>query len=140
MDGKMNKLDVVLKNSLEELQRATGEIDAFLEQIGASGETVFNVHFVVEEMLSNVIKYAFKDSSQHEILLEITSEKKDLRIVIEDDGMEFNPLSVPEKKTDLPLQEREIGGLGIHLVRKIARDMTYLRRNGRNRLEMSLLI
>ncbi len=136
----MNKLDVVLKNSLEELQRATGEIDAFLEQIGASGETVFNVHFVVEEMLSNVIKYAFKDSSQHEILLEITSEKKDLRIVIEDDGMEFNPLSVPEKKTDLPLQEREIGGLGIHLVRKIARDMTYLRRNGRNRLEMSLLI
>ena len=130
----MSKINFILRDELDELERVSGDLDSFLERNGVPGDTVFHVHFVIEEMVSNVIKYAFSDSATHEISLEISAGDEGLDIIIEDDGIEFDPLSVPEKKTDLPLHEREIGGLGIHLVRKMVKDMSYVRRGGRNRL------
>ena len=123
---------------MEELQRISEGVELFLENKGISEDVVFTVHLVLEEMLSNVIKYAFKDFANHDIALGISVEKKKLKISIEDGGVEFNPLSVPEKKTDAPIHEREIGGLGIHLVRKMVQNMSYCRRNGKNHLEMTV--
>lgn len=134
----MNKLSIILKNESAELQKVSREAEVFLGKNGVPEEGVFTVLIVLEEMLSNVIKYAFKDSASHEISLEISFEREKLEISIEDDGSEFNPLSVPEKKTDIPLHEREIGGLGIHLVKNMVQNMSYCRKNGKNHLEMTV--
>jgi len=132
----MKNLNIIFKNDLEELHRVSNGVEVFLEKKGIPDDTVFTVHLALEEMLSNVIKYAFKDFACHDISLGISIEKKKLKITIEDGGVEFNPLSVPEKKTDAPIHEREVGGLGIHLVKSMVQDMSYCRKNGKNHLEM----
>ena len=55
-------------------------------------------------------------------------------LTVTDDGHPFNPLEAPEPKTDLPIEDRPIGGLGIHLLRELSDGMTYERRNGRNQV------
>jgi anti-sigma regulatory factor (Ser/Thr protein kinase) len=59
-----------------------------------------------------------------------------LEIVVIDDGHEFNPLEFPEPDTNLPVEERPIGGLGIHLLRKMADRLEYRRIDGFNRLAL----
>ena len=59
-----------------------------------------------------------------------------MQIQIEDDGKEFNPLSYAEPDTDLSLDDRKIGGLGIHFVRKIMDDITYIRSDNKNILTL----
>ena len=136
----MNSFKTIVKNHLSGLQKASGEVELFLDNAGISGEVVFTVHLVIEEMLSNVIKYAFKDTASHDISLEIAVEKNKLNIIIEDEGIEFNPLSITVERTDLPINEREVGGLGIHLVKNMVEDMSYCRKNGRNILKMTILL
>ena len=55
-----------------------------------------------------------------------------LMVTVSDDGVAFNPLAVPPPDTTLPLEERELGGLGIHLVRNLTDEATYGRLGGRN--------
>jgi len=134
----MKRLNIIFRNELAELQNISGQVEDFLVQNGIQQDSIYTVQLVLEEMISNVIKYAFKDSSAHEISLEISLEDKKLGIIVEDDGIGFNPLSVPEQKTDTPIQEREIGGLGIHLVKNMVQEMSYSRKNGKNHLEMTI--
>ncbi len=62
--------------------------------------------------------------------MELAGER--LIVTITDDGVPFNPLSAEAPRLDAPLEEREIGGLGIHLVRNMIDDVTYNRRIGKN--------
>jgi serine/threonine-protein kinase RsbW len=134
----MKSFNIIFRNDLAELQKACDGVEGFLRTNAVPDDAVFTVHLILEEMLSNVIKYAFKDTASHDISLEISAEKEKLKIIIEDDGTGFNPISAPEKKTDAPLHEREIGGLGIHLVKNMVQDMSYCRKNGKNHLEMTV--
>lgn len=136
----MNSFKTIVENNLSGLQKASGEVELFLDNVGISGEVVFTVHLALEEMLSNVIKYAFKDTVSHDISLEMAVEENKLNITIEDEGVEFNPLSITVERTDLPIDEREIGGLGIHLVKNMVEDISYCRKNGRNILKMTILL
>ena len=63
-------------------------------------------------------------------------EKKGLEIIIADEGIPFNPLSVPEPDVHVPIEERMIGGLGIFMIRKLADDVTYERDGNRNVLTL----
>ncbi len=134
----MKSLNIVFKNDLAELQRVYEGVDSFLETEQIPEETVFTVHLSLEEMISNIIKYGFDDAASHDISLQISAQGKKLKIVIEDDGIEFNPVSVPEKDTQIPLHEKKIGGLGIHLVKNMVQDISYSRKNGKNHLELTI--
>jgi serine/threonine-protein kinase RsbW len=59
-----------------------------------------------------------------------------MKVEVEDDGQPFNPLEAPEADTTKPLEERTLGGLGIHLVRKLMDDLEYRRHEGKNLLVM----
>ena len=59
-----------------------------------------------------------------------------MRVAVEDDGEPFNPLEAAEADTSKPLEERAIGGLGVHLVRKLTDALEYQRHEGRNLLVM----
>jgi serine/threonine-protein kinase RsbW len=63
-------------------------------------------------------------------------ELGELKAEVEDDGQPFNPLEAPEVDTTKPLEERTIGGLGIHLVRKLMDGLDYQRQGDRNLLTM----
>ena len=70
----------------------------------------------------------------HTIDVVLTVNDGALRIEVIDDGQPFNPLEVPEPDTSLAMADRPIGGLGIHLLRELADEATYERRDRTNRL------
>ena len=82
--------------------------------------------------MKNVISYAYRDDEDLDIEVKMESTGKRLTVTIADDGVPFNPLSAGAPDIDAPLEEREIGGLGIHLVRNLMDDVSYHRRIDRN--------
>lgn len=121
-----------LRNHIDELPRAQDEASRFLEAHGAGGEVVFAASLAIEELFTNIVKYGYDDSGEHEVELTLDVCDGTARIELADDGHEFNPFDQPEPDTSLPAEEREIGGLGIHFVRNMLDSCHYERRDGRN--------
>jgi anti-sigma regulatory factor (Ser/Thr protein kinase) len=90
---------------------------------------------LVEELAANVANHgAAGADGATAVRVSIALEADGVRLVIEDDGRAFDPLSLPAPDTDLPLESRRIGGLGVHLSRQLARSLAYARDGGRNRV------
>jgi serine/threonine-protein kinase RsbW len=93
-----------------------------------------DLNLALEEILANIISYGYSDNREHEIRVNLSVEPGKVRVDVEDDGQPFNPLEAPEADTTKPLEERTIGGLGIHLVRKLMDGLEYKRQGEKNLL------
>jgi sigma-B regulation protein RsbU (phosphoserine phosphatase) len=125
-------LDLSLANRLEEIARANSAFSEFAEVEGVAASVRRSVNLVLDELLSNVISYAFADDARHEIEVGFELSSDRLSLTISDDGIPFNPFAGSPPDTGLSMEEREIGGLGIHLVRKMMDEVSYNRRTDRN--------
>lgn len=127
---------IVLGNRIEEL----GRMIMFLEEIGQdldlSVEVAFNIHLALEEAVTNVIMYAYTKEEEHDIELSVKGNDNELTFKIIDSGKEFDPTQQPEADVTLPLEERQIGGLGIFLIRRVMDKVEYNRADGKNILTL----
>ena len=128
---------VTLKNHLSEIARVAHVVEQFGSRHSLPARLVFEVNLALDEILNNVIAYAYDDGAEHEIVVRLTVQPGELVVQVEDDGRAFNPLDVAEPSLDVSLSERQIGGLGMHLVRKVIDDLQYRRCDGRNVLVMT---
>jgi serine/threonine-protein kinase RsbW len=123
---------IAICNDRAEIER----IHAFLDEYYHRYQVPTNVHFVImlalDELITNIISYAYADARQHLIDIYLISDTDRITVEIADDGLPFNPLEVNEPDLDVPIEERQIGGLGIHLVRKLMDSVRYTRSEGRN--------
>ena len=126
------QVTVSFKNQLAEIERLGQVVTEFAERHQWSPRTLFEVNVSLEELLTNVISYGYKDTQEHEIILRLSFANGEMTAEIEDDGRPFNPLEVAEPDLDIPLEERQVGGLGIFMVRKFMTDLTYQRHEGKN--------
>ena len=124
--------DLNIRNGLPELERLNTAFEAFATEQGLAPETTQRCLIVLDELLNNVISYAYNDDGEHEIEVKMERTGQRLTITITDDGVPFNPLSVEKPDTELSLADREVGNLGIHLVRNLVDDVSYHRRVGKN--------
>lgn len=90
------------------------------------------VSIVLDEMLNNIISYAYLDEERHEIDIRIELTGLRLVLTITDDGVPFNPFGRGAPDTSLAVGDRDIGGLGIHLVRNMMDEYLYQRHIDRN--------
>lgn len=125
-------------NTLADLGRVTEEAMGFIGANGVNAEAVYIANLVIEEMVTNTLKFGYSDGAVHEILLRMEILPQRLLLTLEDDAHEFNPLDAPEPDIHLPAEQRTPGGLGIHLVRKFAEEVRYERRDGHNRLIVAI--
>jgi phosphoserine phosphatase RsbU/P len=125
-------LSVLLKNDIAEIQRLNQIVTEFADKHNLAPELVYRVNLALEEIVTNVISYGYEDSSEHEISVRLSWNDPCIEIEIKDDGRPFNPLEAPPPDIEQSLLEREIGGLGIHLVRKMMDDLEYRRDNDQN--------
>jgi len=125
-------LSALLKNDLAELQRLKQVVTEFAEQHRLAPELVYRVNLALDEIITNVISYGYEDSSEHEISVHLSWNDPNIKIEVEDDGRHFNPLEAPPPDTGKALVERQIGGLRVHLVRKLMDDLEYRRENNKN--------
>ncbi len=134
--GKQLKVHFI--NDLSELEKLQRVVEMYTEANELSTKVCLNVNLILEELLTNVILYGYQDHEQHLIYVTFTLNESGLNLEIEDDGIEFNPLERPEVDTTQLLEERSIGGLGIHFVRSLTRDIRYERRDALNFLIMDM--
>jgi anti-sigma regulatory factor (Ser/Thr protein kinase) len=125
-------------NQVDDLKRVTETAVRFLEEHGVGARAIYAANLAIEEMGSNILKYGYDHPAVHEILLRLELHPGTVLVVLEDDGHEFNPLEAPPPDIRLPADQRAPGGLGIHLVRKLAAQMNYERCGGRNRLTVEI--
>jgi serine/threonine-protein kinase RsbW len=113
----------------------------WVERFGAAQRlpagVVNALNVVLDEAVSNPINHGYDAGVRGEIVVRLRRGPDRVEVEIEDDGRRFDPLRVPPPDLTLPLEQRPIGGLGIHLIRSLMDEVAYARHDGRNVLKMA---
>jgi anti-sigma regulatory factor (Ser/Thr protein kinase) len=125
-------LSITCSNRREEITRTARLIEAFGTAHGLSEELVFELNLAVDEVVTNIIRYAYDDQAEHQIQIRVSLDDAEVVVRVEDDGRAFNPLAAPKPDLGLAVDERPIGGLGVHIVRSLMDALEYRRDAGRN--------
>jgi len=126
------RLELKIKNQIAELARVEEQFEAFCTQYQIPDPARQKVSIVLDELLNNVVNYAFTDENEHLIDVNFVLTGNRLVITIHDDGVPFNPFELDPPDISLSLDERAIGGLGIFLVRQMMDEYLYTRHIGKN--------
>ncbi|BDS09787.1 ATP-binding protein [Aureispira anguillae] len=126
--AEVHSKKIIIKNTIEEVQKAIAAFESFAMIHSVSKPIMIKVNIVLDELLSNIVKYSFPDGEEHDIdiMLELFTTGK-LTIQLTDAGVPFNPFDAPEPDLSIPLEDRDIGGLGILLVKKLMDEYSYKR-------------
>ena len=130
------KKELKLKNQISELERVNQFVEEIGDELGLDMELQMNLNLVMEEMVSNVIFYAYPQGTEAEIELVAESDGKEVTFVLSDSGKEFDPTMKESVNTDINPAERDIGGMGIFIVKNIMNKVSYQRLKGKNLLTM----
>ena len=127
---------VTITNNLDEIHTLTSVCEAFTEQLGFDSSEQYNLVLVAEEIITNIISYAYADETEHSIEVSLSYDNGLLTVIVTDDGRPFNPLDAPSPDLDASLEDRPIGGLGIALVKSLMDQVSYQRESNRNVLTL----
>ena len=130
------KRDLTLQNDIEQVPLLAQFVDEVCEEIGLDMPTTMQMNLALEEAVVNVMKYAYPHGIVGDIHIEAQASDVRLKFVISDNGTPFDPTAKAEVDTTLSAEERPIGGLGIHLVRKIMDSINYERTCNKNILTL----
>ena len=131
------KKDLCLKNRISELARVHQFVSEIAEELHLDAELCMNLTLVLEEMVTNVISYAYPADTVADIELSAESDGRQLTFVLSDQGKAFDPTQAETPDFDISPVDRRIGGMGIYIVRNIMNQVTYQRLEGRNLLTMT---
>jgi anti-sigma regulatory factor (Ser/Thr protein kinase) len=127
---------ITISNRVEELATLAGRIEELAEQWELPMPLTMNLNLVLEEIVSNIIFYAYPNGGEHFICITLSMAHGDITIEIEDDGIPFDPTTMQQPDINLPAEDRPIGGLGIFLVSKIMDNVSYTREQEKNKLTL----
>ncbi len=125
-------LEMVVQNRLPEIERFKKSFNTFSEQYDIPTPVRRKMNVVFDELLNNIITYAYRDEDEHNIEIKVELSGDRLTVSITDDGIPFNPFGIEKPDIGLSLEERKSGGLGVHLVRKVMDKVYYQRRIDKN--------
>ncbi len=118
--------------TMDDLAKAAADLESALEPVPAKYRNQLMV--AADEIFANIVRYS--GATAWSLTVERTCHPDGVRLVITDDGKSFDPLAHRDPDTTLSAENREIGGLGILIVKKTMSPVTYRRRNGKNILTM----
>ena len=127
---------IVIKNEIKELEKLANFIEEKGEKYELDLATTMNINLALEEVVSNIILYAYPSKMGDKILIGLSMVDHMLVVTISDNGLEFDPTKMDDADITLSAEERNIGGLGIFIVRKIMDEMNYERIENRNVLTL----
>ncbi|GLK84741.1 ATP-binding protein [Ancylobacter defluvii] len=136
----IDRIDFRLANDLAELEPLVRALDCFGEAVALPPKTAHRLTLAIDEFVNNAVDYGYPDHRQGEITVSIRHRVEHLEIVIADDGDAFDPLTAPAPDLSGSIEERRIGGLGVHLVRTLATSFAYRREDGRNVVTLALAL
>ena len=128
---------IKISNQLSELEKLFLFTQELQEKLQLAPDVVFNLNLSLEEAMTNVILYAYPNGTGS-IELAVKATKDNMYFTLQDQGIPFNPLTeAPEADITSPAEEREIGGLGIFLIKQLMDLVEYERQGESNILRMT---
>ena len=131
------KKELIIKNEVAELEHLVILIDEVTEELQLDPEIGMSLNLALEEVVSNVILYAYPEGTNGTVQIVANSDGQVLVFTITDQGKAFDPTQVTEADITLSAEERAIGGLGIFIVNQIMDNVSYRRENGQNILMLT---
>ena len=127
---------IILANELSEISKLSEFIEEIGNQFALTPDVIFNLSLVLEEAVVNIISYAYPKEDHEKSYLSARMNEDSIILVLTDTGKEFDPTTAPETDVTLAADDREIGGLGIFLIRQIMNEVRYERIDGKNVLTL----
>ena len=121
---------VIIRNQASEMPRVSAAIDALAAQQAWPERILMQVQVAVDEIVSNVIKYAWPEGGAHEISIDLCADETRITVEVVDDGRGFDPSIARAPAQSAPARP---GGRGLDITRQLVDDIAYHRRDGRNR-------
>ncbi|MBI1839977.1 MAG: ATP-binding protein [Verrucomicrobia bacterium] len=134
--GGPRSFEIRLPNRLEEAPRVHEAFARFLGSLAVSPRARLAFEIVLEELFANMVHHAFEDGQEHWVAFRFTLSGPDIRIDAVDGGRAFDPTSHPAPDVGRPMEERPVGGLGVHMIRRSMDRIEYRREDGRNKLSL----
>jgi len=133
------KISFELENHLSELDALEKRLRRFSKRLGLTEKCYHEINLVLEELFTNIVSYGYMDHAQHLIKITISHDRGTLVMVVEDDGVPFDPVEASSQDLECPLEKRKTGGVGIHLIKTLVDEVGYQRRENRNMLTLKKL-
>lgn len=127
-----HELDIRLANDIGKLETLAERLEAYVEAEAIPPTPAYRLQLAADEFFNNAVDYGYPDGRAGEIALRVRRVSGALEAILSDDGDPFDPFAAPPPDLDTPLEERRIGGLGVHLVRTLSESFAYRREDGRN--------
>jgi serine/threonine-protein kinase RsbW len=125
-----------LVNDLSELNRLNQKFEQLFTTQKIDSKTLFYLNLVGDELITNIISYGYEDEREHIIILHLVITPTYWTLRIQDDGRPFNPLKRANPELLIAVEERAVGGLGIHFVNQIMDEISYERNKSYNIIYM----
>jgi anti-sigma regulatory factor (Ser/Thr protein kinase) len=133
----MAQIQFELKNRLADLDVLCEHLAAFCKTCGIAKKQKFEINLALDELFTNIINHGFEDEKEHDIRVTCIKSDNTVEITIRDDGIPFNPLEAPQPDLNCTFNDREIGGLGIHLIKAYIDQIDYQRKDEENVLTLT---
>ena len=130
------KRELTFKNEEHELTRVTEFMENICDELQLDMHVAMKLQVAMEEMVTNVIFYAYPEGTSADITLTAESDGKELTLVLSDTGKPFDPTAKEDADIEENPMDREQGGMGILIVKNIMNEVTYQRLGDMNQLTM----
>jgi anti-sigma regulatory factor (Ser/Thr protein kinase) len=124
---QVQHLTIHFANNAEEAPRVAKKLSHFLTEQKVPETIINRLLLCVDELVTNIIAHAYKDKEEHAVLLECRLFDNRIELELRDDGTPFDPTQKQTPNVDIPIEDRNIGGLGIHLVTTLMDKVEYHR-------------
>ena len=128
---------VILENRLDETLHFVTTLTEFSRVGNLPDDVAFSIQLAIDELFTNIVSYGYEDESVHQIEINMAVSDSEIRVDLIDDAKPFDPLhEAADPDLDASLDDRRIGGVGIHLVKTMMDDISYKYENERNHLTL----
>ncbi|MDE7019226.1 MAG: ATP-binding protein [Lachnospiraceae bacterium] len=125
--------EMTLDAILENLQKVTAFVDEQLESLGCPLKAQIQIDIAIDELFGNIAHYAYNpEVGMATVRVEVQDEPLAVVIAFIDNGVPYDPLAKEDPDTNLSAEERQIGGLGIYMVKKSMDEIAYEYKDGQN--------
>jgi anti-sigma regulatory factor (Ser/Thr protein kinase) len=131
-----DQLILAVADQLSEIPRVAERVEAFCADAGIPPALGYTINLALEELLTNTISYGFDPGPGHAIEVRIRRAGEEVVVEVVDNARPFDPTKAPAPDLDASIEDRLVGGLGVHLVKSMMDEMQYRYGDGRNRVTL----
>ncbi len=125
--------ELTVDAAIENIPAVTAFVEEQLEQVGCPMKAMMQINIAIDELFGNIAQYAYTPKTgKATVRVEVTENPMAVVITFIDNGVPYDPLAKADPNVSLPADERQIGGLGIFMVKKSMDEINYEYKNGQN--------